>query len=81
MGVGIAAACVVDGKVGAHSRIDKLLFHILADKRNALLPCQFTGQGNFNFSCKLGVFRFLDFLHRVPQNRPVCVLAGGVAGE
>ena len=51
------------------------------DKRNALLPCQFTGQGNLNFSCKLGVFRFLDFLHRVPQNRPVRESGEGVAGE
>ena len=38
MGVGIAAACVVDGKVGAYSRVGKLLFHILADRGNAIPP-------------------------------------------
>lgn len=81
MGVWVAAACVVYANVGAHSRRHKMPFHILADKGNALLPRQFAGQGKFNLPCKLGVFHFLDFLHLVPQNRPVRESGGGVVGQ
>ena len=66
MGVGVAAACIVDSEVGAHSCRHKMPLHILPHKGNALLPRQFAGQGKFKFSCKLGVFCFLDFLNRVP---------------
>ena len=43
MGVGVAAACVVQAYIGAHSRRHKMPFHILADKGNAFLPRQFAG--------------------------------------
>ncbi len=53
MSVGIAAACVVDGKVGAHSRRYKIAVYILANKRNVLLLRQLHGQGDFNLPSKL----------------------------
>lgn len=81
MGVGIAVLLVVDSNVGAHSRIYKLILYILPHKRNALLPCQFMGQGNFNLPCKLRIFRFLDFLNCIPQNSAVCIRGGSWSGN
>ena len=81
MGVGVAAVRIVDGKVGTHSRIDKLRFHILADKSNVLFPRQFMGQAISIFFCKPGIFRFFDFLHRAAQNRPVRKSGGAWPGS
>ena len=53
MSVRVAAARVMYGKVGAHSRRHKIAVHILADKGNALLPCQLHGQRDFNLPRKL----------------------------
>lgn len=66
MGVRVAVTLVMYADVGTHSRRHKMLIDILADKRNILLPRQFYGQGKLDFPRKLGVFRFLNFLHRVP---------------
>ena len=66
----------------AVEKIEKAKNAQLAREIEIALPRELTReQGNFNFSCKLGIFRFLDFLHRVPQNRPVRESGGGVAGE
>ena len=72
MDMGVAGSLVMDGKVGAHPLIHKVVFHIGPDKGKLLFPEQFTGQGCFNLAGKLAVPCFLDLLHAVPEDRSVC---------
>ena len=74
MGVGVAGSLIVDGKVGAHPGINKIVFHEGADKGKLLRPGQLNRQGHFNFPGKLGGAGFLDFLHAVPESRAVLKL-------
>lgn len=53
MRVRISVLFVVYGDVGAHSRRNKSMFHIIAHKGNALRSRQFFGQSDFDFPRKL----------------------------
>ena len=81
MGMRIAGSLVVDGKVGAHSSVNKIVFHERADKGKLLRPGQLNRQGHFNFPGKLGGAGFLDLLHAVPEGGAVLKLRRGVRGQ
>ena len=81
MSMGVAGSLVMDGKVGAHPLVHKVVLHIGPDKGKLLFAGQFTGQGCFNLAGKLAVPCFLDLLHTVPEDRSVCKLRRGVGGQ
>ena len=72
MNMGVAGSPVMDGKVGAHPLVHKVVLHIGPDKGKLLFAGQFTGQGCFNLAGKLAVPCFLDLLHAGPEDRSVC---------
>ena len=81
MDMGVAGSLVMDGEVGAHSFVHKVVLHIGPDKGKLLFPGQFTGQGRLNLTGKLAVPGFLDLLHTVPEGGAVCKLRRGVGGQ
>ena len=72
MNMGVAGSLVMDGKIGAHPLVHKVVLHIGPDKGKLLFPGQFTGQGCLNLAGKLAVPGFLDLLHTVPEGVAVC---------
>ena len=81
MNMGVAGSLVMDGKVGAHPLVHKVVLHIGPDKGKLLFPGQFTGQGRLDLAGKLAVPGFLDLLHTVPEGGAVCKLWRGVGGQ
>ena len=81
MNMGVAGSLVMDGKIGAHPLVHKVVLHIGPDKGKLLFPGQFTGQGCLNLAGKLAVPGFLDLLHTVPEGGAVCKLRRGVGGQ
>ena len=81
MSMGVAGSLVMDGKVGAHPLVHKVVLHIGPDKGKLLFAGQFTGQGCFNLAGKLAVPCFLDLLHAVPEGGAVCKLWRGVGRQ
>lgn len=71
MHVRIAFALVVNRKICAHAGNDKSVPDICADEFDLHVPVKLSWQGNFNFTGKLGIAAFLDFLHAVPESRTV----------
>ena len=74
MNMGVAGSLVVDGKIGAHPLVHKILLHIGPDKGKLLFPGQFAGQSRLDLAGKLAVPCFLDLLHAVPEGGAVCKL-------
>ena len=81
MNMGVAGSLIVDGEVGAHSLVHKVVLHIGPDKGKLLFTGQFTGQSCFNLAGKLAVPGFLDLLHAVPEGGAVCKLWRGVGRQ
>ena len=81
MDMGVAGSLVMDGKVGAHPLVHKVVLHIGPDKGNLLFPGQFAGQSRLDLAGKLAVPGFLDLLHTVPEGVAVCKLWRGVGGQ
>lgn len=81
MNMGVAGSLIVDGEVGAHPLVYKVVLHIGPDKGKLLFAGQFTGQGCFNLTGKLAVPCFLDLLHAVPEGGAVCKLWRGVGRQ
>ena len=81
MDMGVAGSLVMDGKVGAHSFVYKVVLHIGTHKGKLLFAGQFTGQGCFNLAGKLAVPCLLDLLHAVPEDRTVCKFRRGVGRQ
>ena len=81
MNMGIAGSLVMDGKIGAHPLVYKVVLHIGPDKGKLLFPRQFTGQGRLNLAGKLAVPGFLDLLHTVPEGGAVYKLWRGVGRQ
>ena len=81
MNMGVAGSLVVDGKIGAHPFVHKILLHIGSDKGKLLFPGQFAGQSRLDLAGKLAVPGFLDLLHTVPEGVAVCKLWRGVGGQ
>ena len=69
----------MDGKVGAHPLVHKVVLHIGPDKGKLLFYGQFAGQSCLNLAGKLAVPGFLDLLHAVPEGGAVC--GGAWAGS
>ena len=67
MNMGVAGSLVMDGKVGAHPLVHKVVLHISPDKGKLLFPGQFAGQSRLNLTGKLAVPGFLDLLDTVPE--------------
>ena len=81
MNMGVAGSLVMDGKIGAHPLVHKVVLHIGPDKGKLLFPGQFAGQGRLDLAGKLAVPGFLDLLHTVPEGGAVCKLRRGVGGQ
>src|SRR5699024_17623 len=81
MDMGVDGSLVMDGKIGAHPLVHKVVLHIGPDKGKLLFPGQFTGQGRLDLTGKLAVPGFLDLLHTVPEGGAVCKLRRGVGGQ
>ena len=79
MGVRVAVALVVDGKIRAHAGGNKSVPDIGADKPDLRLPVKLVRQSNFNFAGKLGIAAFLGFLHAVPEGGAVGKLRRGMS--
>ena len=71
MNMGVAGSLIVDGEVGAHPLVHKVVLHIGPDKGKLLFPGQFTGQSRLNLTGKLAVPGFLDLLDTVPEGGAV----------
>ena len=81
MDMGVACSFVVDGEVGAHPLVYKVVLHISPDKSKLLFSCQFAGQGCLHLTGKLAISGFLDLLHAVPERGTVCKFLWGVGGQ
>ena len=81
MSMGVAGSLVMDGKVGAHPLVHKVVLHIGPDKGKLLFYGQFAGQSCLNLAGKLAVPCFLDLLHAVPEDRSVCKFRRGVGRQ
>lgn len=81
MDMRVAGSLVMDGKVGAHSFVYKIVLHIGTHKGKLLFAGQFTGQGCLDLTGKLAVPCFLDLLHAVPEDRTVCKFWRGVGRQ
>ena len=77
----VSLARIMDTEVYAHSCTDKRVLNVPADKGNILLPSEFNRERDVKFPRQTGVVRFLDFLHRVPQNAAVGILGGRVSRQ
>ena len=61
MNMGVAGSLVMDGKVGAHPLVHKVVLHIGPDKGKLPVPWDSSrGQGRFDLAGKLAVPGFLD---------------------
>ena len=81
MNMGVAGSLIVDGEVGAHPLVHKVVLHIGPDKGKLLFSGQFAGQSCFDLAGKLAVPCFLDLLHAVPEDRTVCKFRRGVGRQ
>ena len=81
MNMGVAGSLIVDGEVGAHPLVHKVVLHIGPDKGKLLFSGQFAGQSCFDLAGKLAVPCFLDLLHAVPEGGAVCKLWRGVGRQ
>ena len=79
--VGIARPFVVDGKVGAHPSVNKIVFDKSPDKGQLLCGGQLHRKGNFDLAGKLGIAGFLNLLHGVPEGGAVLKFRRGVGGQ
>src|SRR5699024_6966337 len=77
----VAGSLVMDGEVGAHPLVHKVVLDIGQDKGKLLFSGKLAGEGRLNFAGKLAVPGFLDLLHTVPEGGAVCKLRRGMGGQ
>lgn len=73
VGVRIAVAFVVDGKIRDHATGDELLPAVIADQRFQFFFWDFIRQCHDDAAGKLGVPLVLCFLNGIPKRLPICV--------
>ena len=78
MRVRISVTLIMNGKIRAHAGGYKSVPDIGVDKPGLFLPVKLHGQGNFNFTGKLGVAAFLGFFDAVPEGGTVGKLRRGM---
>ena len=81
MDMRVAGSLVMDGEVGAHPLVHKVVLHIGTHKSELLFAGQFARQSCFDLAGKLAVPCFLDLLHAVPEGGAVCKFRRGVGGQ
>jgi hypothetical protein len=78
MGMWVDVAFVMNRKIRTHAGCYKSVPDIGADKRNLSFSVKLCWQGNLDFTSKLSVTAFLDFLHTVPKDGTVRKLRWGI---
>ena len=67
----VVTVSIVDGKVGTHSQIYKVLLNKISKERDIAVGIQFYGKSHNKFSCQSAVFCFFSSFHSIPELLPV----------